>query len=488
MRQELKNIEYIERYLEDNLSILDRRKFEQLMREDDNFKADVDLQRQIVSQLKEEAFLADVSAYHQEFLKQEKSGIPKYFWLALFPIVLLSICFGVWYVYQDSTQADQPQPVISEVMESNMVDEIEDNTPTVEPVKTSVVEARQKAFETKFVTKKVSARNGASIQLKGSSSVLHIPENAVVDTDGNPVSGSFDLQYRELRDQAQMAFSKLPMRYQEGDDSYNFNSAGIFEIRAFKDDEALQIASNKSLTLDYEVTKRMRDLELYQLDEEDQTWFNTDKKVQLPQRGAYTESLDSVAYQRALEEYEEKTKKPEKTTPTRTGEHWDAGKITMMPEKITKIETIEKPDPNKYLVKHFTNPKVVKELRLNSFGVYNCSQRYQVQNQVAIDALYTNDQKSAIENANLLSIIDINYNAAYSFKPDQFICNAKANNVFLLWSKEGKLYSFVKRSTVELETGKYSFEMQDISTSVQNTKDLRQYLKFVKKKTQKTTD
>jgi len=487
MRQELKNIEYIERYLEDNLSTADRRKFERLMEEDAHFKADVDLQRQIVSQLKEEAFLTEVSAYHQEFLKQEKNGIPKHFWLALFPMLFLSACFGVWYFYQHTITPQEPAIITEIVTPTTAPEDVVEAPATVEP-KESVLAVRQKAFETQFVTKRISARNGASIQLKGSNSVLHIPKNAVVDADGNPVTGSFDLQYRELRDQAQIAFSKLPMRYQENNEDYSFNSAGIFEIRAFKDDEALKIAKNKSLTLDYEVTKRMRDLELYHLNETDQQWSNTDENVALPKRGAYTESLDSVAYLAAMEEYEEKTKKPEESTPTRTGEHWDAGKIRMMPDKITKIETIEKPDPNKYLVKHFTNPKVVKELRLNSFGVYNCSQRYQVQNQVAIDALYTNDQKAAIENANLLSIIDINYNAAYSFKPDQFICNGKANNIFLLWSKEGKLYSFVKRSTVELETGKYSFEMEDISTSVQNTRDLRKYLKFVKQKTKKTTD
>lgn len=477
MRQELENIEYIERYLENTLNRADKHKFEQYMEQDASFRETVNLQRQITNQVKEEAFLIDVSAYHQQFI-QQKAGISIHpLWLLL-PFSLIAICLvGWWYTQTPTTKKSVPAPITTKTQ-----------IPTITEVlatknETAIVQAN--AFKPAFVSKKVSARKGATIQLKGSNSILSIPKNAVVDKAGNLIRGAYDLQYRELNDRAQMVFSDLPMRYKNKDGAHGFNSAGILEIRAFKDGEELQIAPNKALTLDYEVSRRMTNLELYHLEEEAQIWEPTDETVQLPRPNAYIESFDSIAYKKDVAAYKEKFQKPKKTRAQLDGSTWNAS-TTLMPDNMEKIIEEQKPAPNQYVVKHYANPKLVKELQLNSFGVYNCGQIYQVKNQIAVAARYTNLQKTVIENAQTLSIIDMNYNAAYSFKPAQFICNATANNVFLLWSNDGKLYSFVKRSTVKMSTGKYSFQMEDLSERVKNTKDLRRYLKFVAKKTRET--
>lgn len=473
MRQELQNIEYIERYLENGLSSIEKRKFEQHMNEDEGFKQAVNLQRQIINQLKEEAFLSDVANYHQEFIQHHTK--PKRFspWWIILPILCLISIPIIWYNLPP--QETKSVAIVKEVK----------NTP-IKATKAEAAPAQLKAFQTAFVTKKISARKGATIQLKASKSTLYIPKNAVVDKNGVPVKGAYEVQYRELRDRADMAFSGLPMNYKNQATAEGVNSFGILEVRAFKDGEELQIAPGKALSLDYEVNKRAKNLDLYYLDETNQTWESTSEVVDLPKRGAYTEEFDSISYKAAVIAHNEKFKNMGLKDGVERDKDAFNLQTTLIPEGMKKLEKEERPDPNKYIVKHYKNPRLVEDLRLNSFGVYNCGKKYKIKNQIAVSADYTDLEQIAIDNAHTLSIIDINYNAAYSFKPEQFICNSKANNVFLLWSKEGKLYAFVKRATVKMNTGDYSFQMEDLSDKIKNTADLKRYLKFVEQKTKET--
>jgi hypothetical protein len=473
MRQELQNIEYIERYLENDLNSIEKRKFEQLLKEDAGFKAAVNLQRQIVNQLNEEAFLLDVLDYHQEFTKPSQKVKRLSPWWIILPVLSLLSIPLIWFAM--SSTATEPTALTTEPISVPPITESEEAAPM-----------QLKAFETAFVSKKISTRKGATIHLNQSKSTLYIPKNAVVDKNGNPVKGTYDLQYRELRDRADMAFSGLPMNYKNKETAEGLNSVGVLEVRAFKDGEELQIAPGKALSLDYEVNKRAKDLDLYHLDKSAETWEATSEVVDLPKRNAYTEEFDSIAYKAALIAHNEKFK----NLGLGDGVERDKSKInvqtTLIPDRMKKTEQEERPDPNKYIVKHYKNPRLVEDLRLNSFGIYNCGQKYKIKNQIAVSADYTDLEQMVIDNAHTLSIIDMNYNAAYSFKPAQFICNSKANNVFLLWSKDGKLYAFVKRAAVKMNTGDYSFEMEDLSKEIKNTADLKRYLKFVENKTKET--
>jgi hypothetical protein len=478
MRQELQNIEYIERYLENDLSRSEKRKFEQHMKKDAGFKDAVNLQRQMVSHLKEEAFLLDVAEYHQEFMQQPPKVKRLSPWWIILPVLILGSLPLLWYALS------APPTTTTTTTEVLTTEQITTPPSTIEVE--AAAPAQLKAFETTFVSKKVSARKGATINLKQSNSTLYIPKNAVIDKNGNPVKGAYELQYRELRDRADMAFSGLPMNYKNQETAEGLNSVGILEVRAFQNGEALQIAPGKALSLDYEVNKRAKNLDLYHLDEKEENWTETSEVIDLPKKDAYTEAFDSIAYKAAVIMHNEKFKNLGLGDGVDRDNEKFKVQTTLIPERMKKLEKEERPDPNKYIVKHYKNPRLVKDLRLNSFGVYNCGQKYKIKNQIAISADYTNLEQMAIDNAHTLSIIDMNYNAAYSFKPEQFICNAKANNIFLLWSKDGKLYSFVKRASIKMNTGDYSFQMEDLSEKIKNTSDLKRYLKFVEKKTKET--
>jgi len=477
MRKELENIEYIEHYLEGKLSNSDSNKFEQHMIEDPGFKEAVDLQRQITGRLKEDAFLADVASYHKEFLAQEKGGRQLGLWLII-PTLLLSTVLVIWWAIQ--------APENNRILNNTFIEETTNTTDnTIANQDEKALEITTTAFQTNFISKKINARKGATINLKGSESVLHVPPFAVVDEDGNAVKGTYLLQYRELKDRAQFAFSGITMTYENSEGNHTLNSAGMFEVQAFKDGVELELASDKKLILDYEVNERMSALDFYYLEKESQTWLATQESVELPEKGAKIEKFDSIRYKTAQTKHDKKFANymKAKQEAIRNGKEWNLDGTTLWPENIEEVMEEERPKPNKYVVVRKANPKLVQGLNLKSLGAYNCSQIYKIENQVAISATYTDLKKVEIEGAQVLSVIDLDYNAAYSFVSEDFLCNSKANNVFLLLTKEDKLYAFVKSASQTMATGTYSFAMEDLSKSIQNTNDLRDYLKFVSEKT-----
>ncbi len=479
MRQELKNIEYIENYLEGSLSKLDKHKFEHHMRENKEFESAVELQKQITEQLKEEAFLNDVSVYKKTFI--DPSDNPsifktKGFWFTIPPFLLLIALLLLWNNNKSENNLN---------VEINPTSEIINTETETEIIDKNLSPANTNAFQTAYISKNLPAGNDAVIQLKGSNSVLHIPANSLVDQQGNPVRGSYQIQYRQIKDKAAMAFSGIPMNFNDDQENFNFSAAGIFEVRAFKNDEELKVAPGKKLSLDFEADKRKSGMNLYYFDEQTENWKVTDEKIRFPKRGAYEEKFDSISFKKDVEEFIKK-EELKNNGPERDSNKINVGITSLMPEGIEKAEEDKGPDPGNYLVRHFYNPRMIKELSLRSFGAYNLSEVYKVENQIAVDAEYRDEFKKLIDDAHMLTVIDMNYNAAYSFKPDEFICNSKANNVFLLWTSKGKIFSFVKRSTVKMKTGSYSFTMEDLSNEIESIADLKRYLRFVAKKTRKT--
>lgn len=480
MRKELHHIANIERYLDGALNASERRAFEQQLRTDASLRADVQLQRQLVQRLREEAFLADVSAQHQAFTAREQTATaplspsrPNWLLSGLL-LLLVGSGVGIFYYYWAGAGA---------------VKAAEDTLPTVveEPMRmptqaSSAPEQLAAAFQPTYQRQRMHAKRTQTISLQGLNAILTIPANALVDADGKVVTGSYDLKYRALDGLAEQAITGLPL-LQIGDQAQGLQSVTLFDIRATQDGSPLYLAEGKALSIDLAFSEREEGLALYQLEESTRNWTTQEQAVAFPPKGAYTEALDSIAYKKALREYEIAVEQRNKGI-TREGHHLDVGTTALRPEGIEKLPDLEQPDPSKYFVRHYKNPRLVQGLQLPEFGVYNCARAYQVQHQVAVAARYTDQQQQVIDNASVLSVVDLDYGAAYSFEPSQFICNGQANNIFLVWTQDGALYSFVKRATVHLKTGAYSFKMERLSERIEGAQDLRQYLHFVRQKVQ----
>ena len=151
----------------------------------------------------------------------------------------------------------------------------------------------------------------------------------------------------------------------------------------------------------------------------------------------------------------------------------------MLDRTVVTVKGSLTANDNSYVDVGHTYPDIVKGLAVNSFGVYNCDQIYRLQNKVNIFAKYVNENGDTINDPHLLSLIDLEYNAAFSFDPNWFTCNHEANNVLLLFTKSGKLYALDKGIFQQLnikDDCAYTFKMKNVTKMLTSTENLQAYL------------
>jgi hypothetical protein len=103
----------------------------------------------------------------------------------------------------------------------------------------------------------LNATIGGTIITKDSKSSIHFAPNSLVDQNGKIVEGDVEIRYREYRNAAEMAFSGIPMMYEENGNEYRFNSAGMIEVRAYQNELPLNVKPGADFTIDYNVTQQV---------------------------------------------------------------------------------------------------------------------------------------------------------------------------------------------------------------------------------------
>ncbi|MDH4474455.1 MAG: hypothetical protein QE487_17750 [Fluviicola sp.] len=108
------------------------------------------------------------------------------------------------------------------------------------------------------------------ITAKGSH--IHIPANAFVRKDGSQPSGKARLVFNEFQTAGEIIASGFPMRYKTPKgDTIQFESAGMFEIRAFEGDEELELKKGKTIEVEL-ATPKSGMYNFYQLDDNTRAW------------------------------------------------------------------------------------------------------------------------------------------------------------------------------------------------------------------------
>ena len=109
--------------------------------------------------------------------------------------------------------------------------------------------------------------------------LINIPENTLVDSAGNLVTGKVDLKYRDFLDQKEVFLSGIPMNYDSNGVNMNFKSGGMFEMLAYQDENPLFIADDKKVKVDLASMQVEDDYNIYYLSPEKKKWVykNRDK-------------------------------------------------------------------------------------------------------------------------------------------------------------------------------------------------------------------
>jgi len=109
----------------------------------------------------------------------------------------------------------------------------------------------------------------------GNGSEFTIPENAFVDENGNPVNGNVEIQYRELKSAAEIILSGVDMKYEKDGKQYDFQTAGMFDMRAYSNGKPVFLAKDKEIEVIF-ASNVEGDYGFYYYNEDDKNWVETD--------------------------------------------------------------------------------------------------------------------------------------------------------------------------------------------------------------------
>lgn len=365
-----------------------------------------------------------------------------------------------------------------------------------------------------------------------SGSQIRIPANAVVYENGKPVVGNYTIHYTEYRNPAEILFSGLPMEFKDKTGSYLFNSAGMYEIRGTKDGKKLML--QKDISVDFNCTKNAPGVNFYQMDDETGEWTTLKRDLFAPMNNPNQEfqqedvlvgvnnvealnqkeatityvnskpyaiiTLDEdtrEAYHRLAKKSPQKIEesvaqdltadyqlkvKPEYVEPL-TKLIWDEYHANKNNNRVNAGKKMGVNKGNTLLPggkdKGHQYPNLVRGLNSDKFGVYNCDQIYQVANAISFSPKYLNAAtKKEIGNQNILCLIDKNVNGSFSFDPKQIMCNSTGENIFLLFTNNGEVYSLrsEKDKLIDLNKTNPEFLMENITNQVKTSDDLKNYL------------
>jgi hypothetical protein len=95
----------------------------------------------------------------------------------------------------------------------------------------------------------IDAKDGGTITSSTGSTIV-VPGGAFTDENGNVYSGKVNLLFREFHHAADILASGIPMRYDSGGTTIDFETAGMFEINAMTpDNKQLLITPGRNLTV-----------------------------------------------------------------------------------------------------------------------------------------------------------------------------------------------------------------------------------------------
>lgn len=318
-------------------------------------------------------------------------------------------------------------------------------------------------FTIAFRDFKINPDSDTTVKIDAKGTLLHIPKYAFVDDNGRIIKEDVTIKYREFANSADIAFSGIPMTYKQNNEEFCFNSSGMFEIDGFVNDQPVQINKNKSLKIDYALAKKNPDICFFKLNETSKNWekLNDIEPIDKPVKGDVAEGGFLII-------------------------RWDGGGAWVR-DGDNAGNFVLKDDGNRTnatllaegMDKGHTYPDIVKGLNVSGFGVYNCDQIYRLPNRVQINAQFVDMEGEKIAQPHVLSVIDLNYNGAFSFDPHSFTCDAKGQNVLALFTTDGEFYIMDKQDFAQMKiekSGEYTFKMKKMSDKIKDSKDLANYL------------
>lgn len=103
--------------------------------------------------------------------------------------------------------------------------------------------------------------------------IIHLPASAFVDENGQDINGPVEIKYREFHDPVDIMVSGIPMNYDSAGISYQLESAGMFEVKAYQNNKPLQLKPGKEISVNMvSHSNNEKDYNVYYLDTVKKQW------------------------------------------------------------------------------------------------------------------------------------------------------------------------------------------------------------------------
>lgn len=602
MRNELNQIETIERFLLDEMSAEEKIHFEQALIKDLQLQENVELQKQITQRIQVNAFRDEALKFHHsyEIAQSGKSGL-KFFLNTILWIVVAGGLAVVGYSLIPKKTEKPSTSVINgnKELTTNALPALLTSTPPPASLEKKVLPFVKKThpvqpLPTAPLPKKpydqtpadfshlkphshsyfLDATTGGTIVLQQSKSVVNIPGRALMDANGKEVTGRVEIKCTEYRNAAEMAL----VANINNEPLTTLYSAGLFDIKAYQDSRELQLQPQQSFTIDYVLAKKMDSLALFALDDKTGHW----EKIQFISYGSPLEKdivnrsapepnkadenkyrtqllvritgleddllvndvkvnfsketqpivykqqlLDSGYYALEISHYRGNisitcpgykkitlnnlTLKNNKAMvvqgkfarkhPVYHPHAWfSKGKstATIVCDDMDMVELNDlKPNKKKgkkengllvmdgkklnqprNTVLDAQQPNLVQGLVCSKFGVYSIQQTHRLPNRTTVNARYFDEKGTPIAHAKMVSLIDLNYNGAFTGSPEKFECSKTGRNILLLFTNDNQIYACTEESMkkINFEHHTQEFNMTNITSQIKSSQDLKKYL------------
>jgi hypothetical protein len=148
---------------------------------------------------------------------------------------------------------------------SNKSNDNASNDTGMDQIKTSAnMLTNQKLFEgleLPVYVEKLKANEGKNL-IVPTGAEIKVPSNAFVDKDGNELKGDISIKYKEIKSPADMIIENVDMTYDSAGHTFQFVTAGMFDLRAFSGNDELKLKAGKSIEVSY-VSNKVGNFNVY---------------------------------------------------------------------------------------------------------------------------------------------------------------------------------------------------------------------------------
>jgi hypothetical protein len=150
-------------------------------------------------------------------------------------------------------------------------------------------------FDIAYTDFQFEAEKGDTL-LYSSGTKIIVPPDIWVDSEGNKVSGNIKIKYREFANAADVFLAGIPMAYDTAGKRETLVTAGMFEIRSYREAQEVFIAKDKSLQVQMASFVDDPDYNFYTLDENAKNWQykGSERPVENPRRREIADSIELI--------------------------------------------------------------------------------------------------------------------------------------------------------------------------------------------------